>query len=211
MQREGVGPRSVEVALALCPALARKLGSAGHLHFARDLNPWASGGKVDICQLRGWRARIRAGAGLGRDGAAELAASDFQSGCCGRVLMLAGTGVTATCGRLQEAGPSVGWTRGTVPAASSGRPPPGQVRWQVLRLRSGVGLLEAPCVGCRSVPRVRRARALGLLSPGAALSATLPLPLGRNHRRDFVAVVFSVFLSIIACVFLPATVRLCLF
>lgn len=149
--------------------------------------------------------------GLGRDRAAKLAASDFQSGWCGRVLMLAGTGVTAACGRLQEAGASVGWMRGTVPVASSGRPPPGQVRWQVLRLRSGVGLLEAPFVGRRSVPRVRWARGLGLPSPGAALSAILPLPLGRNHRRDFVAVVFSVFLSIIARVFLPTTVRLCLF
>lgn len=90
-----------------------------------------------------------------------------------------------------------------VPTASSGRPPPGQVKQQVLRLRSGVGLLEAPCVGCRSVPRVRWARGLGLLSPGAALSATLPLPLGRNRHHDFVAVVFSVFL--------PVTIRLCLF
>ena len=49
--------------MALRPALERRRGGAGHLHLARDLNPWAAGGKADICQLFGWRARIRAGDG----------------------------------------------------------------------------------------------------------------------------------------------------
>ena len=46
----------------------------------------------------------------------------------------------------------------------------------------------------RSVPRLRRAHGLGLLSPGAALSTTLSLPFGRSRRRDFVRAVFSVLL-----------------
>lgn len=59
------------------------------------------------------------------------------------------------------------------------RVPSARQAWQqVLRLRSGVGLWGHP-VGRRSVPGVRRARGFGLLSPGAALSATLP-----PHRKE---------------------------
>lgn len=130
------------------------LGSLGHLHFARDLNPWATGGKADVGQLRGWRTRICAGGtGPGGNGAAELAAG---SGHSGRLLLAASNFRSGWCRQCPYCWSELrghnslwplpggralgGMGRGlrSPPGVSSGRPPPGQVWRRVVRLWTGM-------------------------------------------------------------------------
>ena len=105
-----------------------------------------AGRRTSVSSLGGGR-RFVLGMGLGRDGAAGLAASNCRSGWCRtHPRCWLELGLLQPVAACRGQGPR--WDRrgALVPAVSSRCPPPRQVRWQVLKLRSGVGPLEAPCV-----------------------------------------------------------------